>query len=253
MTALLLKLTLAPALVAIASLVAKRMGHRAGGLISGLPVVAAPVVLIFAVERGDGFAREAGASACLGVASSVAFCVAYALTAVRRGPAPALVVASVAFAASTLALTQLDPPLFLKASVASASIAWGSWILRRQTPEASEARPSSDLLAWRLVLTAALVLALTAAATGLSAHLAGLLVPLPIITGVMAGFTHARAHTPAECWSRNCPPKIEAKPGSHYSPANREPETDPIRTRSRHILWAPVTSKTIARPSIFVC
>ena len=38
-----------------------------------------------------------------------------------------------------------------------------------------------------------LVLTLTEIAHGLDAHLAGLLVPLPIITGVLTGFTHARA------------------------------------------------------------
>ena len=53
--------------------------------------------------------------------------------------------------------------------------------------------PGPDLLAWRLAVTAVLVLALTAVAGELSPHLAGLLAPFPIITAVLAGFT--QAHT----------------------------------------------------------
>ena len=55
--ALLLKLTLAPALVALATYVARRLGPRAGGMVSGIPVVAGPIVLIYAIEHGDRFAR----------------------------------------------------------------------------------------------------------------------------------------------------------------------------------------------------
>ena len=83
--ALVLKLTLAPALVATATQVAGRLGHRAGGLVGGLPVVAGPILLIYAVEQGQAFAAEAAAGAVLGIVSLVGFCVAYALAARRHG------------------------------------------------------------------------------------------------------------------------------------------------------------------------
>jgi hypothetical protein len=70
-TALVLKLTLAPALVAVATVVARRVSPRAGGMVSGLPVVAGPIVIIYAVEHGDRFARDAAAAAVLGMISLV--------------------------------------------------------------------------------------------------------------------------------------------------------------------------------------
>jgi hypothetical protein len=190
--ALALKLTLAPALVATATMVARRLGHRAGGLVGGLPVVAAPIVLIYAVEQGDEFARDAAAAGSLGLVSPVLFCLAYAACARRAGYAVAIAAGWLAFAAGTVLLSAVDPPLALSVAIALVAIGGGSWLLARASAGAGvHASAPSDLLLWRLVITAALVVAITAAAHGLSAHLAGLLATFPIITPVLAGFTQA--------------------------------------------------------------
>jgi hypothetical protein len=195
--ALVLKLTLAPGLVAVATLVARRLGNRAGGLVAGLPVVAGPIVLIYAVEHGDRYARLASAAAVLGMLSQVGFCVAYALLARRSSVLAAELGSSLTFAVGVLCLSGIDPPLAISTPVAFAAI-WGATrLIGRLAPATPPPRPQGDLLGWRLLITAGLVLGLTAAAGGLSPHLAGLLVPLPIITGVMAGFTQARAGGPA--------------------------------------------------------
>jgi hypothetical protein len=189
---LLLKLTLAPALVAAATKVARRLGHRAGGLVGGLPVVAGPIILIYAVEQGAGFARDAAAAGTLGLVSSVLFCLAYAACA-GAGYVAALAAGWLAFGVATALLSAVDPPLAVNVVVALLVIGGGSWLLARAAPGSVPASSTSDLLPWRLLITAVLVIALTAAAHGLSAHLAGLLAPLPIITAVLAGFTQARA------------------------------------------------------------
>jgi len=193
--ALVLKLTLAPALVATATRVAGRLGHRAGGLVGGLPVVAGPILLIYAVEQGEAFADEAAAGAVLGIVSLVGFCVAYALVARRHGTAAALAAGWAAFGAGTVAFATVEPPLVVSTALSLAAVGAGSVTLRRMAPENGHAEPGPDLLAWRLAVTAALVLALTAVAGELSPHLAGLLAPFPIITAVLAGFT--QAHTGA--------------------------------------------------------
>lgn len=191
MLALVLKLTLAPVLVATATRVARRLGHRAGGLVGGLPVVAAPIVLIYAVEQGEPYAHVAAAATVLGLVSLVGFCLAYAASARRGGVPISLAAGWLAFGACTVLLSAVDPPLAVSAALALAAIGGGSWSLHRATAGAVEVSTGSDLLAWRLLITAALVVALTAAAHGLDAHLAGLLAPFPIITAVLAGFTHA--------------------------------------------------------------
>jgi hypothetical protein len=188
--ALVLKLTLAPGLVAAATLAARRLGHRAGGLVGGLPVVAGPIVLIYAVEQGDGFARDAAAAGALGLISPVLFCLAYAACARPAGYVAALAAAWLAFGVATALLSPVDPPLALSVVLALVAIGGGSWLLARAVRGPVQASAPSDLLLWRLAITAALVVALTTAAHGLPAHLAGLLATFPIITPVLAGFTH---------------------------------------------------------------
>ena len=191
MLALVLKLTLAPALVATATQVARRLGHRAGGLVGGLPVVAGPILLIYAVEQGDAFARNAAAAGVLGLISTVLFCLAYAACSRPAGYVAALAAGWLTFGVATALLSTVEPPLAVNVMLALLAIGAGSWLLARAAAAAVEASPTRDLLLWRLVITAALVVALTAAANGLSAHLAGLLATFPIIIAVLASFTQA--------------------------------------------------------------
>jgi hypothetical protein len=173
--------------------VARRLGHRAAGLVGGLPVVAGPILLIYAVEQGDEFAREAAAAGALGLVSLVLFCLAYAACARPAGYVVALAAGWLAFGIATLLFSRVDPPLVVNIALTLVAIGGGSWLLARAVSGPVEVSTTSDLLVWRLAITAALVLALTAAANGLSAHLAGLLAPFPIITAVLAGFTQAHA------------------------------------------------------------
>lgn len=190
---LLLKLTLAPGLVALATLVARRLGHRAGGLVGSLPVVAAPVVVIYAVDRGHDYAAEAAGAAVLGVASLVLFCIAYGTVAARR-PWPVAVAAGwAAFLGATAVFAQVDAPPELVAMAVVLVLVALARPLHERLAHGAVAPPARTDLRLRLLITAALVLALTGAARHLDAHVAGLLAPFPIITAVLAGFTHARA------------------------------------------------------------
>jgi len=187
-----LKLALAPSLVATATRVARSLGHRAGGVVGGLPVVAAPILLIYAVERGDAFAAQASRATVLGIVSLVAFCVVYALAARRAGWPVAVLLGWLAFGAGTVVFDVVALPLGAAAPLAALSVLGASaWFARHARTPAP--RPSNDLMPWRLAATAVMVVALTAAAGSLSAWVSGLIAPFPIITAVLAGFTHAQA------------------------------------------------------------
>ncbi len=83
MALLAVKLLLAPAFVVGASLAARRFGPRVGGLIAGLPVVAGPILLVYALAHGRAFAAGAAAGTLLGLVSLIAFVVVYARLASR--------------------------------------------------------------------------------------------------------------------------------------------------------------------------
>lgn len=192
MSLLVLKLTLAPGLVAATTLAGRRWGPRVAGWLGGLPVVVGPILLAIALEHGTRFAADAATGALLGLLSLNAFVVLYAWLARVTWWLPALAVSWAAFAGATLVLdgVALDPLPALVIVLASfaATIAL---LPRPQSSASPPAAPRWDL-AVRAVATAALVLTLTALAGALGARLSGLLAAFPVLTTVLATFTHSQ-------------------------------------------------------------
>jgi hypothetical protein len=189
-----LKLILAPAFVVGASLTARRFGPRIGGLVGGLPVVAGPILLVLAIVHDRAFATRSATTSLLGLVSLTAFVVVYGFAA-RRLPWPgALALAWLAF----LAMTALASAFHIAATPALA-VAFVSFVLARAvlpTPAGAPAPAAITPPSWDLPVRAAcaatMVLAITAASAGLGPRLSGLLAPAPIITTVLAAFTHAQ-------------------------------------------------------------
>jgi hypothetical protein len=196
MLLLAVKLLLAPAFVVGASLVARRFGARVGGLIGGLPVVAGPILLAYALAHGRAFAADAAAGTLLGLVSLIAFVVVYARLAGRLPWSASMLAGWLAFAVATLAFSALSVPSGAALGLAAVALALGLAALPRPAGQASShtAPPAWDL-PLRAACAAALVLILTAIAGWLGPQLSGLLAPFPIIATVLATFTHAQRGT----------------------------------------------------------
>jgi hypothetical protein len=190
------KVVLAPSFVVGASLVARRFGPRVGGLVAGLPVVAGPILLAYALAHGRVFAATAAAGTLLGLVSLIAFVVVYARLAGRMSWWLCMLAGWVAFAAVTAVFTVVTPPVGVSLVLAGLALAAGLAALPRPSSDRQPlpSRPPWDLpmrAAWAL----ALVLTLTAVAGWLGPQLSGLLAPFPIIATVLATFTHAQRGT----------------------------------------------------------
>jgi fucose 4-O-acetylase-like acetyltransferase len=190
---LLVKLLLAPAFVVAASLAARRYGPRVGGLVGGLPVVAGPILLAFALDHGEHFAARAAVGTLLGLVSLTAFVVVYAWLCAVWPWWACLLTGWTAFLACTALLTLV--PLLAGLALALACTAFV--VALRVLPHPDEHGPPPTPPPWDLPARAgaalALVLALTAAARSLGSHVAGLLAPFPIIASILAAFTHAHS------------------------------------------------------------
>lgn len=186
-----IKLLLAPSFVVGASLAARRFGARAGGLIGGLPVVAGPIVLVYALVHGRAFAADAAAGTLLGLVSLIAFVVVYARLAARRSWLVSLLGGWLAFALGTLVFSAVSLPAGTSLAVAGAGMLAGLVLLPRAGDErrVHRAPPAWDL-PMRAACALALVLTLTAVAGWLGPQLSGLLAPFPIIATVLSTFTH---------------------------------------------------------------
>jgi hypothetical protein len=192
-TLLAVKVLLAPGFVVGASLAARRFGPRVGGLLGGLPVVAGPILLVYALAHGRGFAAGAAAGTLLGLISLIAFTVVYGRLAGRVSWSASLLAGWLAFAAATALFSTLSIPPGLALALAGGAILVGLAALPRR---GHAPRAHAPLPAWDLPLRAgcalALVLTLTAVAGWLGPQLSGLLAPFPVIATVLAVFTHAQ-------------------------------------------------------------
>jgi hypothetical protein len=190
------KVLLAPLFVVGASLVARRFGPRIGGLIAGLPVVAGPILLVYALAHGRAFAAGAAAGTLLGLVSLIAFVVVYARLAGRVFWGASMLAGWLAFALGTVAFSAVSIPAGGALALAGAGLLVGLALLPRRDGAASErsAPPAWDLPV-RAACALALVLVLTAIAGWLGPQLSGLLAPFPIIATVLATFTHAQRGT----------------------------------------------------------
>ncbi len=196
MLLLAVKLLLAPSFVVGASLAARRFGPRVGGLIAGLPVVAGPILLVYALAHGRVFAAGAAAGTLLGLVSLIAFVVVYARLAGRLFWGASMLAGWLAFAAATAVFSALSLPLGVAVALAAVALALGLACLPQPggDPRLQATPPTWDLPV-RAGCALALVLGLTAVAGWLGPQLSGLLAPFPIIATVLATFTHAQRGT----------------------------------------------------------
>ncbi|HXW59194.1 MAG TPA: hypothetical protein VEJ23_06915 [Solirubrobacteraceae bacterium] len=190
---LVVKLTLAPTFVVGASLASRRFGPQIGGLIAGLPVVAGPILLVYALAHGRAFASGAASGTLLGLVSLTAFLVVYSRVAARAAWSVSLLAGWATFALGTLVFSAFSIPVGWALALAGAGVLAGLALLPHPTEsDSSPGPPPRWDLPLRAICAAALVLTLAAISGWLGSKISGLLAPFPIIATVLATFTHAQ-------------------------------------------------------------
>jgi hypothetical protein len=193
MALLAVKLLLAPGFVIGASLTARRYGPSIGGLVAGLPVVAGPILLVYAIVHGRDFAANAATGTLLGLVSLIGFVVVYGRLAGRVSWPVGLLAGWLAFVVGTLLFSTFTAPAALALALACGGCVAGLALLPRPRGGLrSQATPPAWDLPLRAGCALMLVLALTAAAGWLGPQLSGLLAPFPVIASVLATFTHSQ-------------------------------------------------------------
>jgi hypothetical protein len=187
------KVLLAPSFVVGASLAARRYGPRIGGLVAGLPVVAGPILLVYALTQGAAFAADAAAGTLLGLISLTAFVVVYGRLAGHFPWLLSLLAGWSAFAFGTLIFSTLTIPVGAALVLAGAGFIVGLKLLPDPLSEQSQSlSPPIWDLPLRAFCALLLVLALAAASGWLGSRLSGLLAAFPVVSSVLAVFTHTQ-------------------------------------------------------------
>ncbi len=186
------KLLLAPLCVVGVSLAGRRWGVAVAGVLGGLPVVAGPILLVLTLQHGRSFGADAAAGTLLGLFALTMFVVAYGRVAPSASPAATVVAGWTAFLVGVALLTLIQPPPAASLIVVGAGFAAGLGLLPApRSPLSTQAPPPWWDLPARALAALVLVVTLTAVSGTLGPNLSGLLAPFPIVTSVLAVFTHA--------------------------------------------------------------
>lgn len=184
---LLLKLTLVPFFLLANSLAGRRWGPAVAGRLTGLPVVAGPIMWFLAQEQGPAFGAEAASAALAAVTAVLCFAAAYARCCLRLPWGLALPVAVGAWGLTVAALSALP-----RGSVAwAAPVAVLALLVAPRAFPTTEVAPAAGPLTWgdlavRMVVGALLTLLITGMAAQLGAGWSGLVTTYPVLTSVMA-------------------------------------------------------------------
>lgn len=191
------KLVLVPVLIGALSLAGRRWGPAVGGWLAGLPWTSGPVALFLALEQGTMFASNAAQGTLMGLVAVAGFCMAYSVTARRRGWLVSLLAGWAAFLVITPALNRLTVPLGVAFGGTLVVLAAVTALL----PEGGAGQTRRPSPWWeiplRMAAALAMVLLITGVASSLGPRLSGLLSPFPIYATVLAAFTHRFEGAPA--------------------------------------------------------
>lgn len=188
---LILKLSLVPLLIAGVTLIGRRWGTRVAGMFAAMPIIAGPIALFITIEQGTAFGAKVAVGAIAAIAVLLVFFLGYAWTS-RRMRWPASVACALsAWALAAVLAVRLPQRLDLAIVLALVALLAtprllppiGALRLMRSTPSRLD-------LPVRMLAGVTLTLLVTAVANRVGAAWSGVLTVFPIITIVLAVFTH---------------------------------------------------------------
>jgi len=193
-----LRLAAVPLVVWIASWAGRRWGHKASGWISGLPMIAAPVMLFLALDQPRDFVLPT-AWIAMTVAPAVGLhCLVFArlaalVTRMRMGSNLAwllcLLAGWTACVLAELALAEVVVPNFIGAAVAVVELLLINALMPVAGPAGAAPRiPMSEIFV-RMAAALALAAIITVGANTFGPRVSGILLGFPITASVLPVFT----------------------------------------------------------------
>lgn len=192
MLVLAFKLFITPFLIGSVTLIGRRWGSVASGLLIGLPLTSGPISFILAHEYGLEFASQSAVGNLAGQISNCIFCLTYIHVAKTSNWLLSSTAAIAAFFITTFVLNLISwhllPAFFVLLLVI---VVAGRLIPRHKLAIATFSPPQWDLPA-RITSATGLVILLTTVANELGPQLSGLISPFPAFSVIFAAFTHSQ-------------------------------------------------------------
>jgi hypothetical protein len=189
---LLLKLGLVALSVWLSTLAARRFGHRVGGAVAGMPMIAAPIIAVLLVDHEAAQVRAITLATLVCLPAAIVHIVTFASAAGRWTWPVCVGLALGAYAAAGAVLTQLGLPAPVVCVLGLAAPAIGLWVAaHRAQPAQPVAVPRIELVL-RIAAALCMAAAIIVGAYVLPASVSGLLLAVPITGTVLPCFTLPR-------------------------------------------------------------
>lgn len=192
MNTLWIKLIMMPIVIGGVTLASKKWGNLVGGMIASLPWIAGPIMLFFTLEQGVDFAVNSVKGIMIGTIGVLSFCFAYIYSAIRFKWYISIFCAYLAFLATTLLLnvvqTYMNLNTWFGLTIILSSI--GLYIFPKLPKQGILNQTLKYDIYLRMIIITAFVILITFLAKILGPTWSGILTPFPIITAILATFTH---------------------------------------------------------------
>ncbi|MEZ0542761.1 hypothetical protein [Fibrella arboris] len=190
MNILLVKITLMPVVIGLVTLVSRRWGHKAGGLIASMPWIAGPILLFLILEHGKSFGIQSVPGILIGILSLIGFCYCYARLAPYVTGIWSLLLSYVVFVLIALLFSAIKLSLLTSYGLVMGSVLAALRFFPVPAVTSAAVRRLPFDLPIRMVVATLFVVGITGLAAVLGPTWSGILTPFPIITSILAVFTH---------------------------------------------------------------
>ncbi|MBD2756788.1 hypothetical protein [Spirosoma validum] len=192
MNLLFIKLTLIPGVIALVTLVARKWGNKIGGLIGSMPWTAGPILLFFILEQGKPFAIESIQGVMTGILALIIFCLSYSTLSKKLTWLPTLLLSYSLYAVAAVVINSLQLNLYVSYMLVIAFTLLALRFFPLPTSQAIIARRIPFDIPIRMGVATVFVLIITGLASILGPKWSGILTPFPIMTSVLAIFSHTQ-------------------------------------------------------------
>ena len=183
------KLLIVPFFILLVSLAGRRWGNKVAGILSGMPIVAGPIVVLMAFDQGTAFGLQAALAGIAGVTSLLCFGITYCWMSRSYTWITSFLAGVVAWIISATLLTFLPLNIYIASFVTLFALIITPYVLPSLSTVSLPTRQFNDL-ALRMLAGGAFTVTVTTLAHVLNSQWSGLLAVFPIIGSVMAIFTH---------------------------------------------------------------
>jgi uncharacterized membrane protein (GlpM family) len=187
---LILKLILSPLFVALVALTGRRWGAKLAGLLSGLPIIAGPIVYFLYFDQGVEFAKTAAAATVAGVVPLSSFCFTYAWIARKISWQIAVLASLLVYGVLGILILKLELGLKESFLLSSAVVVVKIRFSPKHLISITKTPASNIEVIIRMIAAACLVLLVTFFANTLGADYSGVLAAFPLASTLIAVFSH---------------------------------------------------------------